>query len=388
MASSYYYFQYYLEKRMSDLPLQSTLKELKSVRANPCVSIFVKTHRTHPDNEKDPIALKNELAEAATRIEKETDKRTADAILERIEEATANLDHNYNLDTLAIFATQEEARILRLPLNAVQRTVVGDRFALRDLIRDLTEAVHYYVLAITQESARLFEGVNDRLIKEIEGDSDRQNRMSELPFPITNTTLPTGGKSDRTGNSDDDAYLKEFANRVDKSLQQFRNIEPLPVILAGDSRTLGFYKQVCDNDRFIIGEVTNLSNLKDGDAQTIIDGVQEAVESKRQGRYTQALADLERARGDNLVRTDLQSVYHTALQGGAETLLVRRGYSIYAELNPETGRLTESNDPTAPNVSDDAIGDIIDLVRQNGGETIFMPEEDMTEAPIAVIARF
>ncbi|WP_438321024.1 baeRF3 domain-containing protein, partial [Veillonella sp. ZSJB6] len=73
--------------------------------------------------------------------------------------------------------------------------------------------------------------MNNRLAKEIKGGSERQQTMSELTFPINNSTLPNNSKADRTGSSDDDMYLKEFFNRVDKSLQELYNKSPLPVIL-------------------------------------------------------------------------------------------------------------------------------------------------------------
>lgn len=38
--------------------MKATLKSLRETKANPAVSIFVKTHREHPANEQDPIALK------------------------------------------------------------------------------------------------------------------------------------------------------------------------------------------------------------------------------------------------------------------------------------------------------------------------------------------
>ena len=50
--------------------------------------------------------------------------------------------------------------------------------------------------------------MNGTLIKEVVGDSPRQEVHDELAFPIKNTTLPTGSKSDRTGSSDDHSYLK------------------------------------------------------------------------------------------------------------------------------------------------------------------------------------
>lgn len=369
--------------------MKATLKQLRSISANPAVSVFVKTHRTHPQNEQDPIALKNQLAELKNRLENEHDKRTSDAILAKIDGVLDGIDHNYNLDSLAIFATQDKAKLLRLPFEATERVIIGEKFATRDLMRQLSQAVHYYVLVITSETARLIEGVDGRLVKEIGGDSVRQEQMSELHFPIKNTTLPTGSKADKTGSSDDDKYLKEFMNRVDKSLQAFVKIDPLPVILVGDSRTMGFYEQVCDNPSVIIAKVDKLSNLKDGKPDDIIAGVQEVVNAWREQGFDEALGDLAKARNDKMVRTDLQQIYRSALEGNAVALLVRQGHIVPAIIDEQKASLQVSDDATAHGVNDDAVAHIIELVAHHGGQVVFLPKDKMDDKePIALITRY
>lgn len=372
-----------------ELSMKATLKNLNATRGNPALSVFVKTHRTHPENEQDSIALKNQLKVAQERLSNEHDKRTSDAILGLIHAQTDELDHNYNLDALAIFANEHEATVLRLPFDVKERVILSDKFATRDLVRDMSEAVHYYVLVITSEQARLIEAVNDRVVKELGNESERQAKMSELTFPIKNTTLPTGSKADRTGSSDDDRYLKEFMNRVDKSVQEFYRLSPLPVILVGDSRTLGFYEQVCDNANVIIGKVEHLPNLKDGRADEIVAGVQEVVEAHRGIRYEQAKADLAKARNEKMVRTDLQQIYRCAVEGNTIKLLVRRGYIVPATIDETALTLLVADDPTAQGVTDDAVGEIIEIISHHGGEVVFMPVEEMDEKePIALITRY
>lgn len=374
---------------IKEIVMKATLRNLKSARGNPAVSIFVKTHRTHPENEQDAIALKNQLKVAEERIINEHDKRTSDTILSLIHAKTDELDHNYNLDTLAIFANEEEAQVLRLPFNATERVILGEKFATRDIVREMSQSVHYYVLVLTSEYARLIEAVNDRVVKEIGNTSERQAQMSELTFPINNTSLPTGSKADRTGSSDDDRYLKEFMNRVDKSMQEFRNIDPLPVILVGDARTLGFYEQVVDNDSFIIGKVNHLPNLKDGRAQEIVAGVQEVVDNQRLARYEAAQGDLEKARNEKMVRTDLQQIYRSAMEGNIVKLLVRQGHIVPATIDETALTLMVANDPTVEGVTDDAVSEIIEIVSHHGGEVVFLPQDVMDEnEPIALITRY
>ncbi|ATQ84025.1 hypothetical protein MOTT16_01510 [Moraxella osloensis] len=266
---------------------------------------------------------------------------------------------------------------------------MGEKFATRDLMRNLSEGVGYYVLVVTPEKARLIEGVNNRLVEEIKGGSERQQTMSELTFPINNSTLPNNSKADRTGSSNDDMYLKEFFNRVDKSLQELYNKSPLPVILVGDSHNMGFYEKVCDRPDMIIGKVDNLTYLNDSKPEDIIAGVQDIVEQKRQTRYETAKGDLEKARNEKMVRTDLQQIYRSAFEGNAVTLLVRQGHSVPAKIDEKAQTLQVQDDATAEGVTDDAVSEIIELVSHNGGEVVFVPTEQMDEKePIALITRY
>ena len=146
--------------------MKATLKSLRETKANPAVSIFVKTHREHPANEKDPIALKNQLKVVEERLTNEYDKQTASAILKGIHAKTDDLNHNYNLDTLAIFASTEDVQVIRMPLDTTERVVISDSFATRDLVRDMASAVHFYTVVLTRDVARLIEASNDRVVAE------------------------------------------------------------------------------------------------------------------------------------------------------------------------------------------------------------------------------
>ncbi|WP_131668595.1 hypothetical protein [Psychrobacter pygoscelis] len=369
--------------------MKATLKSLRATTANPAVSIFVTTHREHPANQQDHIALKNQLKIAEERITNEYDKRTAATILENIHAKTDELDHNYNLDTLAIFASVDDAQVIRMPLDTEERVIVSDRFATRDLVRDMASAVHYYAVVITRQHARLIEASNDRVVMEFDKNDDQQNHMDNIPFPIENTTLYTTSGADRSAASNEDNYLKEFLNRVDKSVQELWGDHKMPLVIVGDARNISFYKEVCDRPENIIATVDNVTDLEDGSAQHIIDGVQEAVESYRKSLHEKALGEIDVARGSDLLRTDLQEVYQSAFQGAGETLYVRKGYIQPATIDEKAQTLQIADDATADGVTDDAVGDIIEHVMHNGGDVVFLPEDIMgEEQPIALVTRY
>ncbi|NRD71160.1 hypothetical protein HQR03_11505 [Psychrobacter okhotskensis] len=370
--------------------MKATLKSLRETKANPAVSVFVKTHRAHPANETDPIALKNQLKVVEERLTNEYDKATATTILDKIHAKTNDLNHNYNLDTLAIFASTDDVQVLRLPLDAKERVIIGERFATRDLVRDMASAVHYYTVVLTRDKARLIEASNDRVVKEFDKDDDAQKNMESIPFPIENNSLyKTGdGGSDRSANNES-SYLKEFFNQVDKSVQELWGEHKMPLVIVGDTKNIGYYKDVCDRPDNIIATVSNATNLEEGSAQHIVDSVQEAVENYRSSLHQAAMGEIDKARGANMLQTDLQEVYRSAFQGVGETLYVRRGYMQPAIIDEAAQTLSMADDATAQGVTDDAVGEIIEHVIHNGGKVVFMPQELMGEdQPIALVTRY
>lgn len=369
--------------------MKATLKSLRETTADPAVSIFVTTHREHPANQQDHIALKNQLKVAEERITNEYDKRTAATILENIHAKTDELDHNYNLDTLAIFASVDDVQVIRMPLDTEERVIISNHFATRDLVRDMASAVHYYTVVITREHARLIEAANDRVVVEFNKEDDAQNHMEHIPFPIKNTTLYTTSGADSSAASNEDNYLKEFLNRVDKSVQELWGDHKMPLVIVGDARNISFYKEVCDRPDNIIATVDNVTDLDDGSAQHIIDGVQEAIEGYRKSLHEAALGEIDKARGGDLLRTDLQEIYQSAFQGAGETLYVRKGYIQPAKIDETAQTLEVTDDATAEGVTDDAVGDIIEHVMHNGGDVVFLPEDIIGEdQPIALVTRY
>ena len=370
--------------------MKATLKSLRETKANPAVSIFVKTHREHPANEQDPIALKNQLKVVEDRLNKEYDKNTASIILANIHKATEELNHNYNLDTLAIFASTEDVQLIRMPLDTKERVVISDSFATRDLVRDMASAVHFYAVVLTGDVARLIEASNDRVVMEFNKDSDKQNNMENIPFPIDNNGLykTSDGGSDRSSGNES-SHLKEYFNQVDKSVQELWGEHKMPLVIVGDTKNIGYYKEVCDRPENIIATVSNVTRLDDGSAQHIIDGVQEAIEEYRSSLHMEAMGEIDKARGANMLRTDLQEVYQGAFQGAGETLYVRRWYIQSAKIDEKAQTLALADDAAGEGVTDDAIGVIIEHVIHNGGDVIFLPEEIMgANQPIALVTRY
>src|SRR4051812_24025291 len=117
--------------------MNSVLKKLKDTTSDCCVTIILNTHRTLPDNEKDPIVLKNLIKEAQARLTNECNQQSASSITDKLNTLAATIDHRHNLESLVLFVNKELAEYTRLPVAVEDRIVIDKTFATRDLIRAL-----------------------------------------------------------------------------------------------------------------------------------------------------------------------------------------------------------------------------------------------------------
>ncbi len=368
--------------------MQQVLQDLQQAHAKPAVSIFIRTHRTFPDNDKDSIALKNQLKLAETNLKKQYDEEITKQVMRHIQQQLADLNQNYNLDTLAIFATPEQAQVVRFPFKAEERVVINDRFMVQDILRNLLSAVHYYVVVATREKGRLIEAVDDRVVHEFDPqDTDALNVLPFGAFPMQSDNLTATRVDERAGVEDN--YIKEFMNRIDKNLQAMRARNNLPVIVVGDKRNLGFYQEVSDQPASIIATVDNITHMDNSDAQHIIDGVQNAVKHYQRQQQEQASQEIQSLRGSSRVRTDLQDIYRAALEGNAATLYVRQNYSLAGHLDAD--QRAAISEPTSDSTSsqNDMVDDLIELVRKNSGQVMFLDPAMTGELePLVLVTRY
>ena len=123
------------------MTIKQKLETLATEKGAPCVSISLNTHRTHPDNAQDRIRLKNLLHQAEERVINEYGKRPAESLLEKMASVEAEIDVNYNLESLHIFLSNDTKEIIKStwPVNddSIQ---VAESFDIRSLMKSLNRS--------------------------------------------------------------------------------------------------------------------------------------------------------------------------------------------------------------------------------------------------------
>ena len=356
---------------------------LQSITGYPALTITLPTHRTSPDNRQDPIRVKNLVSEASDRLLQEFSKREIDPLLGRLETLAAEVDYRYALDGLAMFVNQDFAHKYYLPFTLPERVVVDQSFLTRDLVFALNRTPRYWVLVLSEQPTRLYEGTRDTLV-EVTGEG----------FPMTHegpggaTALP-GGFGVNVSAIRDERH-RQFFRAVDSALGAYLADDPLPLAVVGVDRYQAFFDELSAHKDAVVARL-NGSHDKTSPAELaklVWPLVEAGLAAERQGY----LAVLEQAVGEQRVAATVGEVWRLAHEGRGRLLLVEENFHAAGQLDETGTHLLPVDDPggsTAPGLIEDAVDDIIETVLSKGGKVRFMPDGQLEAFQrIALVLRY
>ena len=342
-----------------------TLKRLKNITADNCVTIIMNTHRTGPDNKKDPVVLKNLVKEVETRLEADLDKREARNLIERVQKLAESIDHTYNLDSLMLFVNAEISEFMRLAIPVTDRAIIDNTFATRDLIRAMHMETNYHVLVLNRRSARLIEALNDGVLGE-----------APAPFPITNEFIDPSNRMNQPQGSRQSNLLDEFFNRVDKEVNAVRNDHRIPMLICAVDENFHAYMRVADDKRGFYDTYLNRDGVEDK-AGDIVSDAWELVREFTRERNNARKADLKKAVGANRFLSDTNDIWRAIREGRVETLFVERGKFQPAVMDGDHIRYVAQSDKNENGVIDDIYDEMIEENLRFGGDVVFLPKGDL-----------
>ena len=152
-----------------DIPTLPELKALAATRADACVSIYLPTTPVTQDTAASRIELKNLTKVALGQLEAvRFDKRRLAVIGDQLAElADDDGFWKYQAMSLAVLVTPDAMRTFRLPNRLTAMAEVSDRFHLKPLLRAITFPHETFVLALSENAARLVEAFADLPAQEV-----------------------------------------------------------------------------------------------------------------------------------------------------------------------------------------------------------------------------
>jgi hypothetical protein len=341
--------------------MNTTIRSVKDVKAEGCVTILLNTHRTAPDNQADPIALKKliQTAEDRVRADYHKDKGFGEKLVNRIKELAASIDHQHNLESLILFVNQDIAEYTRLPISVEPRVALDDTFTTRDLVRGMRAESGYYVLVLNPQEARLIEAFNDKPVGE-----------SGKPFPIHNQHLYSTNKAEVSNATRQSNLSAEFFNRIDKELLKAHKEHPLPVVICAEGSSYFEYMKIADKKEVIIGQVNQDRNGHK--SNHIVEAAWPVVKKYMEEKNAARFSELDKAIGAGKYVVDINEILSAIRQGRGKTIFVNPSVFIPALLENDTITIVPSHERTKKGVIDDVVDELIEENFRFGGDVVFL----------------
>ena len=369
---------------------RASLADLASFQGQPCLSLYQPTHRSHPDNQQDPIRFRHLVAALETSLQQQDTSDAVKALMERFEALAQDRDFwNHTLDGLAVLGAPGLFRVFLLQRQATpwaELAVVADSFHTKPLRKALQSTGRYQVLALSLHKVQLFEG-------------DR-NALDAVPLaagvPQTITAAPGGERTEphstvssyggiggghmamhhgQGGKKDEiDADAERFFRAVDRAvLEHHSRPSSLPLMLAAVPEHHHPFHAVSHNPFLMAsGLMADPQGLTHDALRQRAWDVAAPQQETQQAAWSEAYAS---AAAHGLGSEDLSEVAHAAVAGRVATLLIEAERQVAGRIDESTGRIDPS-DLGNPRV-DDVLDDLGALVESMGGQVHVLPAERM-----------
>lgn len=344
--------------------MNSKLKELKKINAENSITIILNTHRTFPDNQKDAILLKNLVKDAENRLLADFAKKEVQHLIDKLNALADSVNHRQNLESLILFVNQDIAEFIRLPIPVVDRVVIDNTFATRDLIRGIHSQANYYVLVLNRDEARLIEASNDKVVQELGSPFPFKNKLA----PLTNVHPSNATRQQN--------LVGEFFNQVDKLVNEARKDNPLPILIATEPENYAAYLKVADRPHTIFDTSLNRDKQTEQD-HAIVSDAWKIVSEYNINKNNERKADLKKAVSQNKFVSDTNDIYRAIKAGRVQTLFVEQGRFQPAVI--ENDQITYVSDDRRDElgVIDDIYDELIELNLEFGGDVVFLPKGEL-----------
>lgn len=347
--------------------MKTILKELKDIKSENCVTVILNTHRTMPDNQKDPLVLKNLIKEAEQRLLANQSKKDAQKLVNRLAELETKIDHSHNLESLILFVNEDISEYIRLPISVVDRVVIDNTFATRDIVRGLHLDSGYYVLVLSQQKVRLIEAFNDKVVAEITN-----------PFPIENNQFYSTNKAELSNASRQTNLVAEFFNRVDKEVNRIRKDNPLPVLICTEESNYHEYLKIADQKQSFYNTFLN-KNRVDEKAHTIVEEAWKIVTEYNVNNNNARKVELQKAVSNGRFLSDVNDIWKAIHEGRVQTLFVEQGLFQPAIIEEGSVTLVSTDIKSQKEVIDDIYDEMIELNMDYGGDVVFLPKGELKD---------
>ena len=344
---------------------------------------------------------------------REAETRLIDAGLKQ-EDAIALLEKSQEIDTqefweqmgqgLAIFLSENIFRNYTMPIDFEELVVVTDRFHIKPLLPILNGNGRFYMLALSQQDVRFFEGTRYS-VKEVEVENlpkslgealQKDDTAQEGQFRIgtskggTANSFSQPGTFHGQGSPDRDKHQEDiiqFFQIVDRALHEKLKLQKAPLVLAGVEYLLPLYRQANNYQHLMDEAITGNPEILS--AQELHDQAWPIVEADFQKSQQNVLEQFHELFGGDTGKAsnNLEEVVSAAYYQRVDSLLVAVGHQQWGLFDPTSE--TVYLHPEKETGDEDLLDFVAAHTLLNGGTVYAVPFEQIPySTAVAAIYRY
>ncbi|MEQ9103434.1 MAG: hypothetical protein RIE53_01915 [Rhodothermales bacterium] len=364
---------------------KSTIDALLADRSPPCLSLYQRTHRHHPDNRQDPIRYVNLVSELEKSLQKRYSGGSHDALLDQFRALAEDGEFwNHTLDGLAVLGAEGFFRVFRLPRTVPDLAIAANSFHIKPLLSHFQSADRFHVLGLDRKQATLFEG-NHNAVSRVHLHEDVPSTLTEaLGAELTDphrTVASYGGAADYQapmqhghGGKKDQVGIdtERFFRAVDKGIVEHHSRPGgLPLILAALPEHQHVFREISSNPNLMEDGIDiHPESFETEDA--LQEHVWRVMEPHVSAQWTKMVDEFKQAASKGNGTDRIEDVVRETTLGRVDTLMIE----AFRE------------NPADPEV-EDVLDDLASMVLKKGGQVFVLPRERIpTETGVAAIYRY
>jgi hypothetical protein len=350
------------------------------------------THRSGPETQQDPIRLKNLIRQAEERLSAAGIRQPdASEVLrparELIEEEAF---WRHQSEGLALFLRVGWSRRYRLPHSFDEMVVVSDRFHVSPLLPLLTGDGRFFVLALSENEARLLAGTRSAVhvvnVPGLPAGVRDALRYDDPQREVGSHAAERGGPGARVvvhgqgiGAEVQKERLGRYLHAVDDAVRRSLREQQAPLVLAGVGYVRAMYRDINTYPRLLEAGITGSPDRTSG--EELHARAWALVEPLFARDRDAAAAAFRGALGTGRASASLEDVLTAAEAGRIDVLFVSTGPHASAGVSDaDEGQELGGGDP----IEQAVVGTIL-----NAGTVYAVPDHEMPDrAKVAALFRY
>ncbi|RDG38471.1 baeRF3 domain-containing protein [Streptomyces corynorhini] len=359
------------------------LRELRTPRPYPAVTLTMPTHRRERHKEQDTVRLRNLLTEAGHRLDADPglDRHTRTAVRQQLDDAVAEVDLRHALDGLLLAADAGEHRIWYLPREVPERVVLADTYLTRNLVAATAQSRPYWVLGVAADRATLWSGSGESLYEhhgdgfpmtppEESWDVEREERVGDTPSTFR------------------DEETRRFLRSVDEAAGAVLARRPRPLHLVGLAPALALLREAGHATHRAAGRLVK-GGLTDGPAPVLLREIGPLVAEHARRELAEVLTRLDEAKGRRTFAAGLDEVWESVREKRARLVALEEHYRRTVRVCDGHLVPVDGQSAASPDVRDDIVDELVEAGLDGGAEVVFLPDDTLAgHDRIAAVLRY